>query len=258
MHPHSSITAMTNPSEPLILALDTAQEDCAIALMRGEALLAERVLTVGNRHSEHILPMIRDLLAAEGLDKREIGLVAFGAGPGSFTGLRVACGVAQGLAWALECMTAPVSSLEAQAEWLSGERNLPAGAVIAVLNDARMHECYGGVWRVPAAQDARLGRLERLAGPEIVAPADAAGFVARCGAAHLVGSAALVYDEEMKLPESLDSTATAASHPAAIARIARAMFAAGETVTPELAAPVYVRNRVALTMAERAAGERLQ
>ena len=62
----------------------------------------------------------------------------------------------------------------------------------------------------------------------------------------------------MKLPESLDSTATAASHPAAIARIARAMFAAGETVTPELAAPVYVRNRVALTMAERAAGERLQ
>lgn len=239
----------------LILALDTAQEDCAVALMRGEACLAEHVVKVGSRHSEHVLGMIRDLLAEAGVGKRDLDLVAFGAGPGSFTGLRVACGVAQGLAWALGRMTAPVSSLEAQAEWLRVEKALPAGTVIAVLNDARMHECYGGIWRVPADEE---GRLECLEAPRTVAPAGARAYLEAHGATVLVGSAALVYADEMALPDGLDSTATADAHPAAIGRIAARMARAGEAVTPELAAPVYVRDRVALTMAERAAGEKLR
>ena len=238
----------------LILVLDTAQEDCAIAVMRGSDCLGERVQKVGSRHSEHVLGMIRDLLADLKIDRHDLNLVAFGAGPGSFTGLRVACGVAQGLAWALGRMTAPVSSLEAQAEWVREEKYLPAGTVIAVLNDARMHECYGGVWRVPGD----VGRLECLQVPQTVAPAKAKEFIATHGATVLVGSATLVYAEEMALPAELDSVATADSHPAAIGRIAAAMATAHETVTPELAAPIYVRDRVALTMAERAAGQKLQ
>ena len=242
-------------SLPLILALDTAQEDCAAALLKGTERIASRVEAVGSRHSELILPMVRDLLAEAGVDKARLGLIAFGAGPGSFTGLRVACGVAQGLAWALECMTAPVSSLEAQAEWLKDEEHLSAGEVVAVLNDARMHECYGGVWRVPENPDARL---ELVAGPEIVAPADAMKFLSAYGARHLVGSAELVYGDEMVLDDAVCHVASRSSQPEAIGRIAARMAAAGEVVSPELAAPVYVRNRVALTMAERARGERLQ
>lgn len=242
-------------SLPLILALDTAQEDCAAALLKGTELIGSRVETVGSRHSEIILPMIRDLLKDSGVEKTDLSLIAFGAGPGSFTGLRVACGVAQGLAWALECMTAPVSSLEAQAEWLRDSERLPAGEVIAVLNDARMHECYGGVWRVPEDPSSRL---ELLAGPEITAPADAMTSLTRYGAGHLVGSAELVYGGEMALPAALHHAASRSSRPEAIGRIAAMMSAAGEVVSPELAAPVYVRNRVALTMAERARGERLQ
>lgn len=242
-------------SSPLILALDTAQEDCAAALLRGTELIAKRVETVGSRHSELILPMIRDLLREAGVEKTDLGLIAFGAGPGSFTGLRVACGVAQGLAWALECMTAPVSSLEAQAEWLRTEKSLPSGAAVAVLNDARMHECYAGVWRVPETPSARL---ELVAEPQIAAPQNAMKFLAAHGAKHLAGSAELVYGEEMAIPAGFDHIASRASRPEAIGRIAAMMAAAGDVVRPELAAPVYVRNRVALTMAERARGERLQ
>ena len=73
-------------SLPLILALDTAQEDCAAALLKGTELIGSRVETVGSRHSEIILPMIRDLLKDSGVEKTDLSLIAFGAGPGSFTG----------------------------------------------------------------------------------------------------------------------------------------------------------------------------
>ena len=68
-------------SLPLILALDTAQEDCAAALLKGTELIGSRVETVGSRHSEIILPMIRDLLKDSGVEKTDLSLIAFGAGP---------------------------------------------------------------------------------------------------------------------------------------------------------------------------------
>ena len=94
-------TFMTS-SNPLLLALDTAQEDCAAALLRDGKLLAVRCEHVGNRHAECVLGLIDAVLAEAGERKASLSAVAFGAGPGSFTGLRVACGVAQGLAWALQ------------------------------------------------------------------------------------------------------------------------------------------------------------
>ena len=249
---------MTTSSIPHILALDTAQEECGAALLRADGSVLAHVEHVGSRHSERLLPMVRDLLAQAGVEKSELGLIAFGEGPGSFTGLRVACGAAQGLAWALEIPVAQVSNLEAQAEWLrEAHPELAApGAVVAVLNDARMHECYAGVWRVPVEADARL---EKLDGPVLAAPEAAADYLKRFDAALLCGSAAKVYGSEMGLDavEGLQIVESTASHPDAIVRIAARMAKAGETIRPELAHPVYVRNRVALTMAERAAGERL-
>ena len=85
-----------------ILALDTAHQRCSAALLsRDGEVSAWKSETVGNKHAERILAMIDELLAECGAEKKDIALTAFGAGPGSFTGLRVACGVAQGIAWAL-------------------------------------------------------------------------------------------------------------------------------------------------------------
>ena len=169
---------MTDTLIPHILALDTAQEDCGAAILLADGSLFMHVEHVGSRHSERLLPMVRDLIHEAGIEKTDLGLIAFGEGPGSFTGLRVACGAAQGLAWALEVPVAQVSNLEALAEWLR-ETHLEAsrpGTRIAVLNDARMHECYAGMWRVPAVAE---DRLERLDGPVLVAPEDAQTYLER-------------------------------------------------------------------------------
>ena len=93
---------MTDTLIPHILALDTAQEDCGAAILLADGSLFMHVEHVGSRHSERLLPMVRDLIHEAGIEKTDLGLIAFGEGPGSFTGLRVACGAAQGLAWALE------------------------------------------------------------------------------------------------------------------------------------------------------------
>ena len=179
--------SMTDTLIPHILALDTAQEDCGAAILLADGSLFMHVEHVGSRHSERLLPMVRDLIHEAGIEKTDLGLIAFGEGPGSFTGLRVACGAAQGLAWALEVPVAQVSNLEALAEWLR-ETHLEAarpGTRIAVLNDARMHECYAGMWRVPAAAE---DRLERLDGPVLVAPEDAQTYLERFKADMLCGS----------------------------------------------------------------------
>ena len=241
---------MTDTLIPHILALDTAQEDCGAAILLADGSLFMHVEHVGSRHSERLLPMVRDLIHEAGIEKTDLGLIAFGEGPGSFTGLRVA--------WALEVPVAQVSNLEALAEWLR-ETHLEAvrpGTRIAVLNDARMHECYAGMWRVPAAAE---DRLERLDGPVLVAPEDAQTYLERFKADMLCGSGSKVYSEAMKIRSDggIRMVNAADSHPDAIARIARRMALSGGTIRPELAHPVYVRNRVALTMAERAAGERL-
>ncbi len=160
---------MTNASDPIIFALDAAQEECAAAVLQGSRVLSEMVEHVGSRHAECILALADKALAQAHVEKREISLVAFGAGPGSFTGLRVACGAAQGIAWAQELPIAPVSNLEALAQLVREELLLRPGARIGVMNDARMNECYSAVYEVPADG----GRLVAAAGPELVKPAEA-------------------------------------------------------------------------------------
>ena len=83
---------MTDTLIPHILALDTAQEDCGAAILLADGSLFMHVEHVGSRHSERLLPMVRDLIHEAGIEKTDLGLIAFGEGPGSFTGLRVACG----------------------------------------------------------------------------------------------------------------------------------------------------------------------
>ncbi|MCF0254253.1 MAG: tRNA (adenosine(37)-N6)-threonylcarbamoyltransferase complex dimerization subunit type 1 TsaB, partial [Duodenibacillus sp.] len=229
-----------------ILALDTATEAASAALLT-EAGLSCLCEPGRNRHSERLFPMCRELLEAAGLQRSDIDCVAFGAGPGAFTGLRVACGAAQGLAWALGKPVACVSNLMALA---LAARDAGAGGRVLAMLDARMHECYC------AAYDLGEGLPGLAAGPELVKPAGCGELARGCGAACAAGSALAAYGPEMGLPGGLLLLPEAAPTAAHIARLALLMARAGQTVDAAHAAPVYVRNRVALTAAERAAGER--
>ena len=209
-------------------AIETSTQWCSVALWRdGEIACVER--RAGNRHSELVLPMLQGLLQA----REELDAVAFGAGPGSFTGLRIACGVAQGLAFARGLPVLGVSTLEALAEEAGAAR------VVACL-DARMREVYyaalekhGGLWRevIPV----------QCIAPEKAPRPRGAGWVGAGGGFAEYG--------ELGLPHVMPEV-----HPTAIAiaRLAAPRFAAGEGVPAAVAAPVYVRDKVAFTKAERA------
>jgi tRNA threonylcarbamoyladenosine biosynthesis protein TsaB len=212
-------------------AFESSTEWCGVALWRdGEIAAVER--RAGNRHSELALPMLESLLNRFRLSPDDLDAVAFGAGPGSFTGLRIACGLAQGLAFARGIPVLGVSTLEALAEEAGAPR------VIACM-DARMREVY-----YAALEKQDRGWLERI-GPRCVAPA-----AIELPQGHWIGAGNgfAVYGNmglEKVLPEV---------HPTAlaVARLAAPRLAAGEGVDAALAAPVYVRDKVAFTKAELA------
>ena len=225
-----------------ILALDTAYQRCSAALLsRDGEVSAWKSETVGNKHAERILAMIDELLAECGAEKKDIALTAFGAGPGSFTGLRVACGVAQGIAWALRTDVAAEAA------------QLAPGTRLAVMNDARMQEAYSALYEVV---EGPRGVREVLA-PQLVKPADARRWLEEAKVDALCGSAAGVYAEAFNLPEGFPVHEIPEDMVMRIARLGLADEAEGRTMIPALASPLYVRDRVALTMQERARGERL-
>ena len=215
-------------------AFETSAEWCSVALwIDGEISgLEERA---GNAHSQRVLPMLQHLAAAAGIAVAQLDGVAFGAGPGAFTGLRIACGVAQGLALARGLPVVGVSTLAAMAEESGAAR------VVACL-DARMREVYysaiekvGDRWRevIPA----------QCVAPAAVRLPPGEGWVG-CGNGFAVyGSMGL----RSVVPDI---------HPSAIAvaRLAAPRFDAGEGVDAGFAVPVYVRDKVAFTIEERSAG----
>src|SRR5687767_2187205 len=206
-------------------ALETSTEWCSVAVWRdGEIAGLER--RAGNRHSEFALPMLESLLG-----KNKLDAVAFGAGPGAFTGLRIACGLAQGLAFAEGLPVIGISTLEALAHESGAAR------VVACL-DARMREVYY------SALERQGKRWREVIPAQCIAPHDAPrppgdGWVG-CGS----GFAAY---GDMGLARVFPQV-----HPtaAAVAALAAPRFAAGEGVDAALAAPVYLRDKVALTKEE--------
>jgi tRNA threonylcarbamoyladenosine biosynthesis protein TsaB len=209
-------------------ALETSTEWCSVALWdQGEIAGLER--RAGNRHSELALPMLQRLLKGARLDA-----VAFGAGPGAFTGLRIACGLAQGIAFGGGLPVLGISTLEAMAEESGAER-----AVACI--DARMREVYY------AALEKRAGRWHEVVPAQCVAPQAAPlppgnGWVG-------VGGGFEVYREELRGKVSVVRSTV---HPTAlsVAILAAPRLAAGEGVDAAQAAPVYLRDKVALTQAE--------
>lgn len=227
-----------------LLALDTATEACSVALWRSGHDLIERFELTPRGHALRLLPMIEDVLAEAGMRRRDLDAIAVGRGPGSFTGVRLAISVAQGIALGLDRPVLTVSSLAALA--LSVAADYPTATLLACI-DARMGEVYVGCYRRNEA-----GLISRI-GAEAVGPADQVALAASDDWV-VVGSGWAAYPEALAARIGTPCFADGLRYPRAsmVATLAAAAFARGEGVAPELALPVYLRDKVALTTAERA------
>ncbi|HUL63946.1 MAG TPA: tRNA (adenosine(37)-N6)-threonylcarbamoyltransferase complex dimerization subunit type 1 TsaB [Burkholderiaceae bacterium] len=229
------------PNTPILLALDTATSVCSVALACDQTIHAiER--EVGQRHTEYVLAIVDQLLASHDRRLADCDAIAFGAGPGSFTGLRVACGVAQGLAFGIDRPVIPVGNLAAGA--FDAFARCPDARVALVAQDARMNEAYVGVYAKTS------GRLDEVAAPALAAPDELLALAARHEADVIAGSAVDVFREQLQSFEGtrIEGTLGGAR---TIARLALEALAAGRVIEAAAAAPIYVRDRVALTVEQR-------
>lgn len=225
-----------------LLAVETATEACSAALyIDGEIL--ERFQLAPRIHTQLILPMIESLLAEAGLHRSELEGLAFGRGPGSFTGVRIATGVIQGIALGLDLPIVPVSTLAAIAQEFF-DRQLDTIAFTAM--DARMSEIFWGVYQK------NTDDLAELIGREVVMPATSIVCPDLYGSG--IGTGWNVYQEELsqhlqgrlKLIET-DNLPRAS----AVAKLGAQGFVEGLAVPVELAQPVYLRDKVAKKESER-------
>jgi tRNA threonylcarbamoyladenosine biosynthesis protein TsaB len=219
----------------IVLALETSTRQISVALWQ-DGKLIERAADSQTGGSMLVLPWVDELLAEAGIAKSRIAGIAFGAGPGSFTGLRLACGVAQGLAFGLDVPAFGVTTLAALA-LASGE------ARVFACMDARMNEVYTGAYEV-AGREVREIEAPRVAPPEMVALPAGEGWVG-CGDGYASYAA--------RLPSPPRVRADVFPTAAAVAELAAPRLARGEGVDAALAMPLYVRDKVALTTAERLA-----
>jgi len=219
-----------------LLALETATEACSAALWI-DGVVDERYEIAPREHARLIVPMIDDLLAAAGLRPGDLDAIAFGRGPGSFTGLRIAAATAQGIAFAIDRPVVPVSSLAAlaqQAIELGHERVLAAF-------DARMNEVYCGVFVAGEEGLAHAAGAERVVAPNTVPRPDGDGWFG-------IGSGWVSYRDTLE--ERLDGCVSGCDgecYPRAVhvVSLAAAAFATGTALPAEQALPVYLRNEVA-------------
>ena len=219
-----------------LLALDTATEACSAALLDG-ARLEERFELAPREHARLLLPMVASLLDGAGLALADLDAVAFGRGPGSFTGVRIAAGMAQGLAFAAGLPVVPVSSLAALAQQAADAGHARVLAAI----DARMGEVYWGAFVagddglvVPAGE-------ERVCPPDAVPAPDGSGWFG-------AGSGWATYAEVLHKRLGAAVAASDGSHfphAGAVARLAAPRLAAGGALPADQALPVYLRDRVA-------------
>jgi tRNA threonylcarbamoyladenosine biosynthesis protein TsaB len=227
-------------SLPIIVAIDTATEVCSVALLRdGETSLDCEV--VGQRHSARALPMVDALLAARGCRLADVDAIAFGAGPGSFTGLRIACGLAQGLGWGADRPVIAVGNLAALAARVFAQHAGVQRVLCAI--DARMQQAYAAVY-------ARAAVPQEVVAPRLAAAAELSALAA--GADAVAGNALSAFPaawEDVAAPLRL---ATERADAGDIVRLAAQPALLASAVTAAEAAPLYVRDRVALTIDERA------
>ena len=216
-----------------LLALDTATEACSVALLHDGKVLSHYEV-IPRLHAQKLLPMIQDLLAQAGVARSALDAIAFGRGPGAFTGVRIAIGVVQGLAFALDRPVLPVSNLAVLAQ--RAQREHGATQVAAAI-DARMDEVYWGCYRATAGEMRLVGAEAVLPPEQVLLPGDAAGdwFGAGTG-----------WGYAPRLPVSLkgmDSSLLPHAHD--LLSLATFAWQRGEALPADDAQPVYLRDKVA-------------
>jgi len=254
-----------------LLAFDTSTEQMSIAV----AVTADDGAGAANwqvwRHtgaggaqaSTGLIAGAMALLQEAGMALAGLDAICFGSGPGSFTGLRTACAVAQGLAYGVQVPVLPVDSLLALAETarFANFPDAPGGQVMALL-DARMDEIYTGLYRYQRDPHGAV-HWTSLAEPALVRPQDVGALAiaaAHGGPMWLAGNAMAVYADRMQLDTALPGVPVVPALPLADAllRLAPQLLAAGQAVPAAQALPVYVRDKVAQTTAERLALKQAQ
>jgi tRNA threonylcarbamoyladenosine biosynthesis protein TsaB len=221
-----------------LLALETSTEACSAALsVDGD--VTERYQLAPQQHNKLILPMIESLLAAVGLHLNQMDALAFGRGPGSFTGVRIAAGVVQGLAFGADLPVAPVSTLAAMAQAVFAETQ---SRYAFPCIDARMGEVYWGVYRRAEKGSAECVGHEAVAdAARVEFPEEAEGYGIGSG----WGTYATALRERVgggRVHGVLDGRFPRACW---VARLGAGVFQRGECVMAEDAQPVYLRDKVA-------------
>ena len=219
-----------------ILAIDTATEACSVSLSVGDRQL-DVTIELERGHAEQLLPMVQELLAEGGVTLKSLDAIAFGRGPGGFTGVRLAASVAQGLAFGAGVGVVPVSDLAAIAQRVFADHS--TAARVLVVNDARMREVYWCAYRREATP-VPLGA--ELVGPEstVELPEPGASWVAAgrgLGAWPALAARCRAAGAEV-VPDLLPRAAE-------VLALARHEVAAGRILEPADALPVYVRDNVA-------------
>jgi len=222
-----------------ILALDTSTEYCSVALWQDGGVDARDAMA-GQAHSQMLLPMVDELLRRHGLRLKNLDGIAFGRGPGSFTGLRIACGVTQGLALGAALPVVGVSTLLALAEAARSEH-----AVCCL--DARMGEIYHAAYS-RSGEEWRAVHEASLCAPG-AAPSLPAGAWTGCGSGFAAHGEALKRRYGERLAEVRPDLYPCARD---IARLGARELESGGGVPAEQALPVYIRDKVALRSDERA------
>lgn len=221
-----------------ILALDTSTEHCSVALWRDGAVF-ERAVRAGQSHSEILIGMADAVLAEGDMRLAALDGIAYGRGPGSFTGLRIACAVAQGLAFPADIPLVGIGTLHAMAMACGATR------VVCCL-DARMQEIYHAAYLREGDVYIEVS-TPRVCVPAAVPELQGGGWTG-------CGSGFAAYRDELQqaygaaLAQVMDGVYP---HARDIARLAAPVFAAGQGIRAEEAAPLYIRDKVALKTAER-------
>ena len=243
-----------------LLAIDSATERLALAavdaggapLSRATCRIDPLDLDGGAAASAQALPMLMALLQRVGWTFADLDAIAFGRGPGGFTGLRTACAVAQGLAWGQGVPVVPVDSLAIVAEDAARHAGLADGAVVWVAMDARMDEIYAGCYR-----DAGAAGWQAVVAPSLTTPQALHALWVDAPPAFVAGSALAAFGDRLQTGAARLEPAEH-GRAAALGWLAAVGLARGDGVPADHALPVYLRDKVAQTTAERAAAKALR
>lgn len=237
-----------------ILAIDTSTDACSVALMTGEKSIIESSVIAAREHTQRILPMIAQLLEEQGVQLREVDAIAFGCGPGSFTGLRICISIAQGLAYGADIPLIPISNLQALAysvlrsQYIDGvEHKIDADSCILPVFDARMGEVYCAAYQ--ACENASGIVLQPVLSEMVCSPEACQEAVGRLNMAKIYPAGSGWQYDLLSKTELGQDTITLVNKPVYsnavdIATLAWRDYQLGKTIKATDAEPTYLRNEI--------------